>query len=80
MLWKKKTPPLRSEEFEELTKRLIVLKTDIEVMQGKMSSLETQLRSLRTKVARAPSDDEETDNSKYSDPFEWVRRNKNGLV
>jgi len=73
MLFRKKTP-LKSDEFEELTKKIVSLTGDIDVLKAKSASLETQIRSLRTKIYREVGE-EESENSKNSDPFDWVRKN-----
>jgi predicted nucleic acid-binding Zn-ribbon protein len=76
MLWKKKSP-LKSDEYEDVLKKMVVLATDLDVLKAKISSLETQIRSVRTKVNRSYSD-EETETPKNSDPFDWVR--KHGVI
>jgi len=54
MFWKKKEvkqeTPLRSDEYEIIFKKLLTLNAEVETVSLKIRNLDTELRSVRSKV------------------------------
>lgn len=48
MFWKKKDSPLKSEEYEQLYKKIVALVGDIDELKAKNTGLNSQLCSLRS--------------------------------
>jgi len=57
MFWTKK--PMKSEEYEELSKRFVKLQTEIDILVNKVGKLETDFRSQRGKINSMLSEVEE---------------------
>jgi hypothetical protein len=76
MFWKKKAEPLpiRSDEFELIFKKLTALVAEIETLSLKLRNLDTEMRSVRSKVnmhinKEGNSDESQNNDSGFINPF-----------
>ena len=62
VFWKKKEP-IKSDEYEDLTKSLIKIVKELDLLKIKVETLETTSRSLRAKLNRVVLPDDSNDNN-----------------
>jgi len=55
---------LTSDEYSDLSSKIVKLNTDVAILKGEFEKIETRFKSLHTKIARTSrEEDEETENS-----------------
>jgi len=61
---------LRSEEFEQLNKKLISMVADVDFLMNKVAIIDKSVRSLRSSIMyhkkKGDEEEEETETNKYS--------------
>jgi len=65
---------LTSDEYADLSARIVKINTDVAIMKGDFERIETRFKSLHTKVARVKADEEEDDNAPTQDLASMQRR------
>lgn len=56
MLWKKKNKEIKSDEFEELNKKIVSIVRDIDIMSNNLSLLDSIVKSNRARINKVKLD------------------------
>lgn len=51
--------PISSQEYDDLSSKIIKINTDVAILKGEFEKIETRFKSLHTKIARLKDDEEE---------------------
>lgn len=65
---------LTSDEYADLSSKIIKLSTELAIMRGEHERIETRFKALHTKIARVKADEEEDDNAPTQDLASMQRR------